>query len=91
MNQKPWRRKNAGEYDYVDQEEPKEMEMEDEVFEEEDTPQEKAKNMEPMEDVEVDTERPTSTTTEAVPQEPVSPVELEEQFDSMTTKKVGSQ
>jgi hypothetical protein len=67
------------------------MEMEDGEFEEEATPQEKAETMEPMEDAEVDTERPTSTTTEVVPQEPTSPVELTEQFDSMTTTEAGSQ
>jgi hypothetical protein len=67
------------------------MEMEAEEFEEEAAPQEQAETMEPMEDVEVDTERPTSTTAEAVPQEPASPVELAEQFDSMITTEAGSQ
>jgi hypothetical protein len=80
---------NAGEDDYVDQEEPEEMEMEAKEFEEEAAPQEQAETMEPMEDAEVDTERPTSTTAEAVPQEPASPVELAEQFDSMITTKRG--
>ena len=58
---------NVGEDDYVDQEEPKEMEMEAEGFEEEDAPQEQVKNMESMEDAEVDIERRISTTTEAAP------------------------
>ena len=62
------------------------MEMEAEAFEEEVAPQEQAKTMEPMEDAEVDTERPTSTIAEAVPQELASPVELEKQFDSMITQ-----
>jgi hypothetical protein len=44
-----------------------------------------------MEDAEVDTERPTSTTTEAIPQEPASPMELAEKFDTMTTIEVVSQ
>jgi hypothetical protein len=82
---------NAGEDDYVDQEEPKEMDMEAKAFEEEVSPQEQAETMEPMEDTEVDIERTTSTMAEDAPKEPASPVELEEQFDSMITIEVGSQ
>jgi hypothetical protein len=82
---------NAGEDDYVDQEEPEEKEMEAEAFEEEVSPQEQAETMEPMKDAKVDTERPTSTTAEVVPQEPTSPLELAEQFDNMITTEVGSQ
>jgi hypothetical protein len=69
---------NAGEDDYVDKEEPEEMDMEVEAFEEEASPQEQAETMEPMEDTEVDTERPTSTMAEDAPQEPASPMELVE-------------
>jgi hypothetical protein len=61
------------------------MEMEAEEFEEEATPQEQAETVEPIEDAEVDTKRPTSTTTEVVPQEPTSPVEPIEKFFSMIT------
>ena len=46
---------NAGEDDYVDQEEPEEMEMEAKEFEEEVAPQDQAETMEPMKDAEVDT------------------------------------
>jgi hypothetical protein len=81
---------NVGEYDYVDQEEPEEMEMEAEAFEEEASTQEQAENMEPMEYAEVDTKMPTSTMVEAIPQELVLPVELAEKFDSMTTIEAGS-
>jgi hypothetical protein len=83
--------KNVVDDDYVDQEEPKEMDMEAEEYEEEVAPQEQAETMEPMEYAEVDIERPTSTMTEVVPQELASPVELAEQFDSMITTEVGSQ
>jgi len=38
-----------------------------------------------MEDMEVDTEIPTSTTTKAIPQEPIPHVELAEKVDSMMT------
>ena len=58
---------NVGEDDYVDQEELEEMEMEAEAFEEEAAPQEQAETMEPMEDIEVDMERPTSTMDEDAP------------------------
>jgi hypothetical protein len=81
---------NASEDDYVNQEEPEEMEMEAKAFEEEVAPQEQDETMEPSEDVEVDTGRFTSTTAEAVPQEPTSHVELAEKFDSMTTTEAGS-
>lgn len=77
--------------DYVDQKEPKEMEMETGELEEEATPQEQAETVESMEDTGVDTERPTSITAEVVPQEPTSPIELDEQVDSMITIEVGPQ
>lgn len=62
--------------------------MEMEELGDEAGPQEQAKTVESMDDVGIDKERPTSTTTEAVPQELVSPVELAEQSDNMATMEV---
>jgi len=82
---------NTEEYDYVDQEEPEEMEMEAEELEEEATPQEQAETMEPMEDAGVETEGPTSSMAEAFPQEPASPVKLAGKFDCMITTEADPQ
>ena len=61
-------------------------------LEEEVDPQEKAATTEPMEDGGVDIERPTSTTSKAVPQEPTLTMELAEKINNTkTTKQVPQQ
>jgi len=64
-----------------------EMEMGFKELEEEVDPQEKAATTEPMEDGGVDIERPTSTTSKAVPQEPTLTMELAEKINNTKTTK----
>ena len=80
---------DVGDDDYVDQEEPEEMEIEE--LGNEVGPQEQVKTVESMVDVGIDIERPTSTMAEAVPQEPASLVELAKKVDNMVATEVDPQ